>query len=37
MSRLDGGVHCSRELLGRDLQQEQLVDIVQQSLSLRGA
>src|SRR5688500_15995428 len=37
MSRLDGGVHCGRELLRRDLQQKELIDVVQQSLGLRGA
>ena len=37
MSRLDGGVHRRRELLRRDLQQEQLIDIVQQSLGLLRA
>src|SRR5512133_417537 len=37
MSLLDGGVHGGRELLGRDLQQEQLVDVVHQGLGLRRA
>src|SRR4029453_2054941 len=37
MSRLNGGVHRSRELLRRDLQQEQLIDVVQQSLGLLRA
>src|SRR4029453_10913412 len=37
MSRLNGGVHRRRELLRRDLQQEQLIDVVQQSLGLLRA
>src|SRR4030095_9819945 len=37
MSRLNGGGHRRRELLRRDLQQEQLIDVVQQSLGLLRA
>src|SRR5215207_625501 len=37
MSRPESAVHRVRELLGRDLQQEQLVDVVQQCLGLGGA